>query len=136
MTRTSRKIWRDLFCTSDPVCAATCGRCRTKATRARRFHESITDEEFYASLDHFAGKGEGPRYGAIRRYVHETLRRRNEPYHGDTKLCVRMSQADLEMAKANAEQAGLTLQDYAFAALAIVKPSVVAETWKRAFSKA
>ena len=132
---TKGELTRKVFCRNDPICKTTCGRCRVKAHRTWTISNNITGEEFEAALEAIPVHTRLT-WGRIGRYVHEALRRRNSSYEGDTKLCIRMSQADLEMAKANAERAGLTLQEYGFAALAIAEPRVVAETWEKAFPKA
>ena len=125
-TARQTQAWhRALNCDQTPICARTCGKCRTKAHRTAEFHGSITKEEFEALKAHFIEIGKPMTRGAVRRYLHETLRRRNVSYEGDTKLCVRMSREALEDIKAEAAKAGLSLQEFGVIALAIADPEMV-----------
>lgn len=110
----SAETWRAFFCDSeDGECVTTCARCRTRASRSRAFHRSISDEEFNACRDHFVKRGKGPQRAAMRRYIHETLRRRNVPYEDpDPRLCVRLSRDELDEVKAAARREGMSLQAY------------------------
>ena len=122
-TPTARQIqaWvRTFKCDQTPICERTCGKCRARWHRTSEYHRSITDEEFEAVKAHFIEIGKPITQGAALRYVHETLRRHNVRYEGETKLCIRMRREDLDEIKAEAKSVGLTVQDYAFAALAVV----------------
>lgn len=125
-TARQTQAWkRELNCDQTPICERTCGKCRTKAHRTSEYHRSITNEEFEAVKAHFIEIGKPMTRGAAQRYVHETLRRRNVSYEGDTKLCVRMSREDLEEIKAEVAKAGLSLQEFGLIALAIADPKMV-----------
>ena len=113
-----RALKRAIVCEREETCSATCGRCRTRWARKMAFHESITDDEFEACMTYFRCRTDEaphygrPHYGSMRRYVHDVLRRRNEPYRGDTRLCIRMNDEELDALRREADGAGMTLQQY------------------------
>ncbi len=121
---------RALMCQKPVICERMCGKCRTKWSRVRKLHLSITDEEFQACKTHFREIGVPMTHARMRRYVHETLRRRNAPYEGETKICVRMSSEELAEVRRDAEKVGLSMQDFAFAALALADAEHIADVLK------
>ena len=134
-TARQKQAWVRAFkCDKNPICTRTCGKCRVLWHRTATFHRSITDEEFEAVKAHFIEIRKPITQGAARRYVHETLRRRNAPYEGDTKLCIRMSREDLEDIKTEATAVSMTVQDFAYAALAMVDTEQLVEVVQKASS--
>ena len=124
------------LCRKQPECPAACGACRAEMFRIRRAHEGITHDEYMAYRGHCLETTTPMTRGGMRCYVHETLRRHNEPYEGDSsKLTVRMTREDIEATKAEAKAVGLSLQQFAFAALAIADPHAVADAWRSAMAE-
>ena len=127
-TRAERGAYiRRGFCDKDPNCEATCGKCRVRWYRIRRLAAAVTDEDFTRAMEAARAGEIAPTEAGIARYVHETLRRRNEPWQGDTKLTVRLHPDDLQHMKDRAAEAGLSLQKYALYAVLIAAPADVAD---------
>ena len=122
-----REKVRRMFCAKTPHCKAACVGCRVKKHRLGRWVRSMTEAEFNATMVHFQAEGLSPSRAAMERYVHETLRRRNEPFEGDTKLTVRMARDAVDKLKADAAEVGMSTQQYAEIALAISDPDMVRE---------
>ena len=106
-----------------PECRVRCGACRVRLHRARKFYDSMTNEEFEAAMEWFRATKTSITHEKLLRYVHETVRRSNEPYRpADDRGTVRVYAGDLDRLKALAAWRGESIGQLVHAMLDTCEP--------------